>query len=87
MYARVHGRVQGVGFRYQTRMQARRLGLVGWVRNAMDGTVEVLFSGPSDAQDQMLGWLKQGPAGARVEKVETKQQPLNQSYESFEIKG
>ncbi|MFP4431636.1 MAG: acylphosphatase [Spirochaetaceae bacterium] len=86
-YARVHGRVQGVGFRYQTRMQARRLGLVGWVRNAMDGSVEVLFSGPQDAREQMVRWLEEGPAGARVRKVDTSEQPLNEEYESFEIRG
>lgn len=86
-YARVHGRVQGVGFRYQTRMQARRLGLVGWVRNAMDGSVEVLFSGPKDAREQMVGWLEEGPAGARVQKVDTSEQPVNEEYQSFEIRG
>jgi acylphosphatase len=86
-YARVHGRVQGVGFRYQTRMQARRLGLVGWVRNAMDGSVEVLISGPKDAREQMVGWLEEGPAGARVQKVDTSEQPVNEQYDSFEIRA
>ncbi len=86
-YARVHGRVQGVGFRYQTRMQARRLGLAGWVRNAMDGTVEVMLSGPKDAREQMLGWLEHGPAGARVEKVDSSEQPVNEEFDTFEIRG
>ncbi len=47
--ARVTGVVQGVGFRYATVHEARRLGLTGWVRNTDDGAVEVLAEGaPED---------------------------------------
>ncbi len=84
-YARVYGRVQGVGFRYQTLMQARKLNLVGWVRNAMDGTVEVHFAGGDEARRHMTEWLERGPVGARVERVETTDRPLTRSHEGFEI--
>ena len=53
---RVHikGRVQGVGFRYWTEGVATGLGLSGWVRNRRDGSVEAVFSGPTDTVAEML---------------------------------
>jgi len=66
VHALVRGRVQGVGFRAATHDEARRLGLDGWVLNRLDGTVEVLAGGEDAAVDQLVGWLKHGPRGARV---------------------
>ena len=43
----VNGLVQGVGFRYFTVTQARRLGVRGWVRNCRDGSVELEAQGSS----------------------------------------
>lgn len=63
----VSGRVQGVFFRAETRIQATALGLSGWVRNLPDGRVEVLISGPESAIEAMRKWLARGPAGARVD--------------------
>jgi acylphosphatase len=67
--ARVHGRVQGVGFREACVAQAQLLGLSGWVRNRSDGTVEVLVQGPDAALEAMLRWLHRGPPAARVSAV------------------
>ncbi len=67
---RVSGRVQGVGFRYATLDEARRLGLDGWVRNLPDGRVEVLARGEAARLDQFYHWLLQGPPAARVTGVE-----------------
>jgi len=67
---RVHGRVQGVGFRLSTRERARSLGLGGSVRNLPDGAVEAVFEGPRDRVESMLDWCAQGPRGAWVEDVE-----------------
>jgi acylphosphatase len=66
VHAVVRGRVQGVGFRASAAYEARRLGVDGWVRNRMDGTVEVLASGDDAAIDQLVAWLKRGPRGAHV---------------------
>ncbi|MGY5766357.1 acylphosphatase [Brachybacterium sp. DNPG3] len=66
---RVHGRVQGVGFRWATAREAERRGLVGTVRNLLDGTVEADVEGPSAAVTAMLAWLEQGPPSARVERT------------------
>ena len=66
---RVTGRVQGVAFRYHARQEATRLGLVGWVRNEVDGSVELHLEGPRDVVDAMVAWCRQGPTAARVRDV------------------
>lgn len=66
----VHGRVQGVGFRYATAEAARDFGVAGWVRNRRDGTVEAWLQGPEDAVGRALAWMRRGPRSARVDRVE-----------------
>lgn len=65
----IRGRVQGVGFRYSMAREAARLALTGWVRNRLDGTVEVVIAGPAEAIATMLAWARQGPPTAHVEHV------------------
>jgi len=67
----IRGRVQGVGFRYHTRIEAMRLGLRGWVRNCADDSVEACICGPKDAVAAMLDWLRHGPDWARVDELNT----------------
>lgn len=67
---RIRGRVQGVGYRWAMCEAARRLGLAGWVRNRVDGSVEALVYGPTEAVDALVVWAHQGPPAARVEAVE-----------------
>ncbi|WP_152815407.1 acylphosphatase [Georgenia subflava] len=66
----VHGRVQGVGFRYACEVQAGRLGVGGRVRNLDDGTVEAVVEGDDVAVDALIAWLHQGPRHAEVTRVE-----------------
>jgi acylphosphatase len=65
----VSGRVQGVGFRYFVQSVARRESLTGWVRNLEDGRVEAAVAGERDALDRFDRAIRQGPPGARVDKV------------------
>jgi acylphosphatase len=58
--ALVEGRVQGVGFRYWTRIRARALRLSGSATNLPDGRVEVIAEGPRSACEALLEWLR-GP--------------------------
>ena len=65
----ITGHVQGVGFRYAMRAEARRHGVSGWVRNRRDGSVEALLQGEADAVRALVDWARQGPPGARVVEV------------------
>ena len=67
---RVHGRVQGVGYRYACVQQARALGLTGWVRNRMDESVEALLQGPPQRVDRMCEWMQNEVPAALVERIE-----------------
>lgn len=81
----VRGVVQGVGFRFHTLDRARLLGLVGWVCNRSDGTVETWIQGPTERVDDMLDWLRRGPRAARVERVDIDEtEPVELS--TFEIR-
>jgi acylphosphatase len=66
---KIEGSVQGVYYRAWTNETARALGLDGTVRNASDGSVEAVFSGPADKVDEMLKLCAKGPPDARVSKV------------------
>lgn len=68
----VRGVVQGVGFRMETKWEADRLGLHGYVRNRPDGSVEIVAEGNSAAIDRLIAWAKHGPPAAVVEDVEVK---------------
>jgi acylphosphatase len=83
---RAHGQVQGVGFRYACVLQARALGLTGWVRNRFDGTVEALLQGPAVHVEMMCEWMCDGDDNpARVDSLETQTiEPPHAVYERFE---
>ena len=66
----LHGRVQGVFYRDWTVETARSLGLVGWVRNQRDGTVEAHLEGEPQAIERMLAVMQDGPPRARVDRIE-----------------
>ena len=81
---RIHGRVQGVGYRESMRQQAQRLSLTGWVRNRRDGTVEALVCGQEKQVDLIVEWAKQGPRFATVERVAATEAEISVN-EEFEI--
>lgn len=85
LHATIHGRVQGVWFRASTREQAQMLGVAGWVRNTPDGAVEVYMQGDSRAVDRLLGWCRQGPPGARVDRVEPEDVEPDEDVQGFRI--
>lgn len=66
----VHGRVQGVGYRPWTEMEATARGLSGWVRNRRDGTVEAVLVGDDAAVNAMLHAMRHGPPAAVVEALD-----------------
>ncbi|MDP2996950.1 MAG: acylphosphatase [Bryobacterales bacterium] len=66
----VHGRVQGVGFRYFAQRQAGELGVTGYARNLDDGRVEVYAAGSREAVTELARMLGQGPRWSDVRGVE-----------------
>jgi acylphosphatase len=66
LIAQVFGRVQGVGYRAMVLSEARQLGLAGWVRNRVDGSVEILAEGPKSKLTLFLAVLHRGPTFAQV---------------------
>jgi acylphosphatase len=75
---RVRGRVQGVGYRWWTQRVARKLGLVGRVRNVPDGSVEIRVGGAPGLLDALEVQLARGPAAAGVSTVE--REPLGEGH-------
>jgi len=83
----VHGRVQGVGFRWFVEREAQILGIAGWVRNRSNGTVEVLAMGTRDQLSGLRSRLREGPRAARVDDVEESEAESVKGLNSFRIEG
>lgn len=86
-HLRIHGRVQGVGYRDALRREALRHGLGGWVRNCRDGTVEAVLQGEASAVEAVTGWARHGPPAARVDRVDEQpaQEQSDRPYAGFEM--
>jgi acylphosphatase len=69
----IHGRVQGVGFRYFVEGEAEVSGLEGWVRNRRDGSVEAVIAGDGAFVDSMIEALRRGPPVSRVDKIDVEE--------------
>lgn len=76
LHVRILGRVQGVGFRWFVREEARRLGLSGWVTNLPSGEVEVRAGGEDRAVERLRRALEVGPTGAEVEALRDIEDPV-----------
>ena len=86
LHAFISGDVQGVGYRYFALNAAHEQGLVGWVRNLSDGSVEVVVEGKQPNAEAYLALLRQGPRSGRVENVRYAWYPWRGEFDRFEIK-
>ena len=85
LHAIVHGRVQGVSFRYYAAQEARSLKVKGWVRNRPNGTVETVAEGSRVALDQFVAFLHQGSPSAHVSQVDLEWLAAENQFRHFEI--
>ncbi|MBP3195291.1 MAG: acylphosphatase [Cardiobacteriaceae bacterium] len=77
----ISGKVQGVGFRYQTNIKANKLGLVGFVENLSDGRVKIIANGEENKLEELKIWIEQGGVKfARISDINTVE------IKEFEIK-
>jgi acylphosphatase len=82
---RVTGRVQGVGFRFETQRMARIYGIKGFVKNLPDGSVYIEAEENEEQLRSFILWCKKGPAHARVDEIFTEKAEVL-SYEFFDIR-
>ncbi|MCH7759409.1 acylphosphatase [Patescibacteria group bacterium] len=82
---KIYGLVQGVAFRYDTQHLAQELGLKGWTKNELDGSVKIVVRGEEDRLQKLVDWCHQGPRSAQVDKVELKWEEPEQKFNNFNI--
>ena len=82
----IKGRVQGVGYRANTRRVASQLGLKGWVRNTPNGDVEVVVEGSEEMVGRLIQWCRRGPTGAHVADVQVRYETPKGEFHGFTIK-
>lgn len=80
---RIEGLVQGVGFRYHATRAAQHFGIVGWVRNRRDGSVEAEIAGDAEAIAAMIDWCRRGPPAAQVTHVVVEQVEETPTFDGF----
>lgn len=86
LFVIITGKVQGVGFRNFTQLNARQLGINGYAKNLPNGTVAVVAEGDKAQLDTLVALLKKGPRYARVDSLEIDERSFTGEYESFGIR-
>jgi acylphosphatase len=89
MNARAHvfvaGRVQGVFFRVETRSEAMKRNVAGWVQNTSDSRVEAIFEGKKADVEQLVDFCRRGPPGARVTEIDVQWETYTGEFKAFKI--
>jgi acylphosphatase len=86
LHATVEGHVQGVGFRYFVLEVAQRLQLTGWVRNLVNGNVELIAEGNRPDLDKLYAALQSGSPSSHVTNVISEWLPAENTYTMFSIR-
>lgn len=81
----ITGRVQGVFFRLETKRNADKHDVTGWVRNLQDGRVEAIFEGEKDAVEKLITFCKHGPLGAKVTDFELIWESYKGTFDKFKL--
>lgn len=85
-HIKIHGKVQGVGYRFFATRVARRLGLKGWIQNNRDGSVEAAVEGEKSAIDDWIEELKEGPRYAEVTHIDQESKDPTGTLPDFDVK-
>jgi acylphosphatase len=82
----ITGRVQGVGFRYFAQQKAKEMGITGWVKNSVDGSVLIVAQGIEAEIKTFIDYLYIGPTRSRVDKISTCVMQITTVFDSFSVK-
>ncbi len=86
LFVIITGKVQGVGFRNFTQLNAKQIGINGYAKNLPNGTVEVVAEGDKSQLEALVALLKKGPRYARVDSIEVNERPFTGEYKTFGIR-
>ena len=86
VHLKVYGRVQMVMYRDSTRRKANKLGLVGWVKNLENKSVEIIAEGEKENLEKLIDWCYNGSILARVDKIDIDWQEATGQFNKFKIK-
>jgi acylphosphatase len=81
----VTGKVQGVFFRQALKVMAKKNDVFGWVKNLKDGRVEAVLEGDEEKVSRLVEWAHGGPANARVEDVEIRNETFSSEFSKFDV--
>ena len=81
----VKGKVQGVFFRQALKVKAKQNNVFGWVKNLVDGRVEAILEGDEENVNTLVEWCHAGPANARVEDVEIRNEKFTNEFSKFDV--
>ena len=81
----VTGKVQGVFFRQALKVMAKKNDVSGWVKNLKDGRVEAVLEGDQEKVSRLVEWSHGGPANARVEDVEIRNEKFTGEFSKFDV--
>lgn len=84
-HVKLYGEVQGVGCRFFVSSVAREKGIVGFVKNLPDGSVEVYAEGEDEAIESFLQEIESGPPAGKVERVKELNEYPKGSFSRFSI--
>lgn len=82
----VNGRVQGVGYRYFVHRKATEMGITGWVKNLVDGSVIIVVQGIEQELKTFIDYLYIGPTRARVDRISANKMQLVTVFDNFSVK-
>ena len=81
----VKGKVQGVFFRQALKVKAKQQNVFGWVKNLLDERVEAVLEGNEENVNVLVEWCHGGPANARVEDVEIRNEKFINEFKKFDV--
>lgn len=86
LFAKVHGRVQGVFFRTTVERYAKDIGVHGFVENKADGTVEIVAQGKKQDLEKLIHQIKEHPGMAEISSIEAIFRKVSTSFTGFKVK-